>query len=378
MNIEKLLKFFGSKPRQISILTFVSILTLSKNLFGKMGESGLCFSEGALRFWKGENPYLTPILNDYFKYPPVFALLFTPLTNQAFLWGLLNIVVFWTGITLWFRLSDQKSGFYLFFFLICSMEMDGPIRHFQMNAFIIGATLIALYLYREEKFLSAGILLSIISSFKVFMLLIPVFLLLNRNKKYWYGCFLGALLAFFLPALRVGLDKDLWLHQEWIKVLIENANSVTGIDGHAEERMINLSHALAYLNFQLLGKILSILVLIGTSLLLGALSLQKKIDWLLWVPLSLTCILLINPGTEGPTFVIAVPSLLFLYSKFSSERTKVLLLCAAAFFLTIAYNDIWPHFIWNFGDSRAISKTFAVLLLWLLAAAATRRRLVTR
>ncbi len=375
--LKQLLEKFGSKEKQVLILSLYSCLVLSKLLLSPAGETANVFSYGVTRFLNGGNPYLLGEASDHFKYSPFFALFymlyaFLPSVPHSFCWALTNLVFFWIGISLWFQLSKKPTWPFFLCFILCTMEMDGPIRHLQMNAFLVGCILIGLYLFKEQKFFTAALILTLFGSFKVYLLFFPAVLLLTRNPKFILGFITGLLLEFFLPAIAVGLPRTLFLHQEWVKAILDNiihgSKTAAAI---SEFHFLNIATIAKSTDHEMFGKVLTVVVTIGSAIYLSVTTYQKKIDWNFWIPISLSFILLINPGTETPTFVFLVPSFLFLTEAFENKKAHnlftVSLLLIAATFLSLIYNDIWPKKWIHFpGTEHGRGKTFAALLIWTL------------
>lgn len=373
------MEVLGSWKKQALILSLLSTIIVSRNIFDKVWDAATVFEWGAVRFWNFENPYLPHGDRFHFKYSPLFALFYSfytffPSWLHAGLWGVTNVVVYWIGISLWFPMSkfrqSNAAGWFLFFLVIASMEMDGPTRHLQMNPFLIGAMLVGLHLYKKEKYFEAGVLLIAIGTFKIFMIMLPVMLLFNGKRRYWLGFAVGAALAFLLPIARVGWARNLAVHQEWLEMLLDNSQVIVD---KPLEFIISLANTFFHLGYPWFGKILSAVILVSSSALLAWQGIrQRRLDLNIWVPLCLTCIILVNPGTEGPTFVILIPSFLFLMAALFEEGNypvgRLAFLTGCAVLITLCHNDIWPKSLINISGPRAISKVFGSLLLWIYSA----------
>lgn len=254
------------------------------------------------------------------------------------------------------------------------MELNISLLYQQINALLIGTTLYALALFRDRRFVQAGILLTLATNVKMYPGLFALALLFPVQKKYWLGLILGSVIALLAPAIWVGFRQNVELHQFWIGRLTEAASYVRDD--------LNLASVLARQGHRYLGSVLEC-VLVAVSLL-SVLLLKNYRSSILWIVVGSTLILLINPRTESPTFVYVAPAYLFLTAVlFKLKDNKVLwlglsVLILCGFAMTFSFTDIWPKFLWNPGTYRYATKTIATLLMWTLAvflAFKTHRRL---
>lgn len=153
------------------------------------------YAFGSGQFWAGLSPYADSRgAGDWFKYSPFFAWFYTPFAKlnsslQAGLWEVFNIICFWTGVSVWFPWKKLDSKWLWLGFLFCSMEADGSLRYQQINACLVGLTLLGLYLYRTQRLRSAGLLVTTATNVKILPRLFLIGLLAPVRKKYRQGIF---------------------------------------------------------------------------------------------------------------------------------------------------------------------------------------------
>jgi len=365
---------------QIALLSTVTFATTAPALFGwgrlPITPAHMLFA--GKRFAAGLSPYVLPDVGSYFKYSPFFAQLFVPFTwvsdrFASFAWSVLSIVVFWWGLSLWFRFSKSSSRWMWFGLLLASMEVDGGIRHLQANAFLTGLMMAGLWAFSQRRDFGAAALLTFATSIKVFPGMLIAVLFPSRRSHFIIGVGLASAATVLLPAWSLGLDGAYEMHRAWISVLIENSRpgGFKDILPDAPQRMLHIANVVGFYGYRPFGEVLEKTVLLVTLLVLGATALKPRdIPWSWWVPMAMAAMLLVSPGTEPPTFCILAPAYLFLMARFSSgpERNKLKLGMAIGgmALITLVYNDVWPRILWDPRLSRSVSKTFGTFLIWSL------------
>lgn len=357
--------------KQILILTSLTLLFVVPHLLSH-GTNIVThtYAFGSGQFWSGLSPYADPKgAGDWFKYSPLFAWFYTPFaalksSPQAALWGLFNILCFWTGICVWFPWRKLESKWLWLGIVFCSMEADGSFRYQQMNAALVGLTLLGLYFYAKDKFQSAGVLLTIVTNVKILPGLFLVGLIAPLRKKYVQGIFWGLTVCLVIPFLIWGATKTITYHLDWYALLRRDTHT----DG-----LLDIATVLKRLGFQnTKAWALYPFGIVSLSLFFIQRWVPEFFDWDLWIPFGLLTLLLVNPRTESPTFVLAGPAYLFLQRYFLKQigplkTVSIVLWISGIFFITICMNDIWPKIIWNPGSWLQFNKTLGVFLLWLMS-----------
>jgi len=181
--------------------------------------------------------YLSPVPphNNYYYYPPFFAVLSLPLnwlpewlllitwavaTVAALAWSL---SAFYSGMTAspFFDIDARRRwtviGIATIFILRPAID---HLRFGQVNIFVLAAAVLALVLIKRRRHTAAGLLLGLAIAVK--LLLIPFAALFAIQRRYLVlaGIAISLMAAAALPALFVGIEKDIALHREWLDVVL--------------------------------------------------------------------------------------------------------------------------------------------------------------
>lgn len=321
----------------------------------------------AMQFFAGLSPYADPQgQGDLFKYSPFFCILYYPISLlyknvEAFVWGLLNLAFYWYGVTRWAKLEKASSKWLWFAFLACSMEIDGSLRYQQVNASLIGLTLIGIALYRDQRFFSAGFLLAIATNIKVLPILFFLSLMVPWNRRYMLGAVSGLLIAFVTPVFFVGWNATWTLHREWFYVLLKDVNGAGLLDLATILGRYGIENAKIYFSVPL-GIVTALLLLVARLF-------PHYFSWNAFISLGVFSLLLLSPRTESPTFVLAGPCYVLLMMDAlkwepPTKTSFLLSLVMGISLVTLSMNDIWPRSILDVGSLRYANKTFGILVLW--------------
>lgn len=326
------------------------------------------YAFGSQKFWGGLSPYTDPKgAGDWFKYSPLFAWFYTPFaklnsSGQAVLWGIFNIVCFWTGTIVWFPWKQLESRWLWLGYLFCSMEADGSFRYQQMNAALVGLTLLGLFFFKQKVFRKSGMLLTLVSNVKILPGLFLIGLCVPKRKQYLQGILLGSAICLIVPLAYWGFSKTLVYHLDWYHLLTRDTNTDGLLDVATVLNRLGLPNAKMLVLYPL--SIFSLILFFAQRIL------EKEFEWDLWIPLGLFTLLLVNPRTESPTFVMGAPGYLFLLRhnlklKGPTKTLAMVLWSSGIFFITLCMNDIWPRILWNPGPWLHFNKTLGAFLLWL-------------
>ncbi len=352
--------------RQILILTVWSFLFVAPLLF-TTGTNIVTrtFTEGALRLWSGVSPYQAPGPDtDVFHYPTFFAFAyrafaFLPSVSQSLAWTLMNCLVFWAGVSAWFEIRKGMGVSYWLALAGCAMELDISLRYQQSNALIIGAVLLALAAFRDNRnVLSAG-LFALGANLKVLPGIVALFLLFAGRKRFSTAFFLALGGLFLIPVLFFGFSRCWGLQVEHFLVVTRDL---------PQRHLLDIKSAFDRLGYGLVGTQIRFLVLVSSLFLLlaGAFQFNKKeFPWEAWLFLFFSFFLLVTPRVESPTFVFIAPSYLLLMPRLG-KLSRVFLLCAM-FFLTVVYTSVWTAFFKFAFTEFWMSKSFATVVIWILS-----------
>lgn len=364
---------------QVLLCCCVSALALLPQL-SHHGLNGVTrtYLVAAERFWLGISPYSTPTAGtDWFKYSPTFAMLYgvfakLPHSLHAALWATLGFTAYWLGVARW--VLAYRDGRVIWFWLIAaSMEMDGSLRYQQINALLTGMILWGVADYRDGKQLNASSLLTTAANWKIFPSPFSLGLLVRRNPQFWVGTAVLGVLLLLLPAFYLGWNLNWEFHRQWFEILRQDSGAGGLLDLETALLAARANPSFAH----------------ASRLVVGALTLAFLVDIrkrplfppaeALWLCIGLTGILLFNPRTEPPTFVLAGPVLPLLWIASRSlggaeKKFYRLAIFACFFFLSLVHNDIWPRKFFSMATWYNVDKTFAVLGLWLLTLYLAKRR----
>jgi hypothetical protein len=330
------------------------------------------YATGGSRFFEGLTPYILPQAGqplDLFCYPPFAAMGFGALMRIAtffsipqwqstlYLWILLNAFFFWWGVSRWIDLR-KRGAFALVALFAAFAELDTSIWYCQVNPLVAGVVLLGIAAYRDGKPERAAGWLALGTAIKVLPGLFALALFFRcheggRFRTRFRASFLAGLLAaFFLPALVVGVPRDLVFHREWLAIFFREAIDLGG--------RLDLGSALAHYGHPLLGALMRYGILVATlaGVIAGA---REDLAYEAWVSLGLAGLLLASPRTEQPTFVLLAPVYLLLGTRGSVFRRALALGAAVA-----ASLGAWR--CWHPSLPHGEVKTFAALVLWVLAA----------
>lgn len=321
----------------------------------------------ATQFFQLASPYVDPKgQGDFFKYSPFFCLLYYPISLlqnnlQAFVWGLMNLSLYWYAVTRWEKLEKGSSKWLWFAFIACSMEADGSLRYQQVNAILIGATLLGIAHYRDQKYFSAGLILSLITNIKLLPLLFLGALLFPVQKKYILGVISGFLIAFLAPAFVRGWQGNLALHWEWVTVVYQDLFTKSLLDLGTILSRYGVDSPRMYFSLPV-GIVTAVILMVSRFF-------PIFFSWNSFVSLGVFATLLLSPRTESPTFVLAGPAYVLLISEVlkTEKATRYSLLFSTLMgiaLVTLTMNDLWPRMVINVGPMRYANKTFGVLVLW--------------
>lgn len=351
--------------RPWALVTLVTFAFAVPRLLEGLNIVTAIYSSGAARFWTGGAPYGSEAGgDDLFKYSPLFALLYWPLWKladraHALLWGLLNSAVFWAGVFRWHRLERGMGPLMVAAWIVCSMELNGPLLYQQINPLLIGLSLVGLSSIARGEETRGGASLAIGANLKLLPGIFLAPLALSRPKLLFSAAAVGAL-TLLLPAIAVGWSRNFALHVEWLSLLRRDA----GGPGMVDLGSVATAAGIPF------GETLRWVVLLSSLLMLTVTAWRRPPDWGPWISLASAAILLSSPRTESPTFVLVAPSYLFLARAWAEEPRVAVRsvglagLAFAAMLITVSFNDIWPKSLWNPHASSYACKTWGTLILW--------------
>jgi hypothetical protein len=348
----------------LTLLTFIFVVPRLTSTGSNIVTNTYAF--GSEQFYSGGNSYHYPIPGgDRFEYSPFFAMFFglfsmLPANLETLFWALFNSLCFWLGISLWLGSGIKVTRWLVAGCVLAAMELNISLLYQQINAALVGLIFAALWLWKEEKYFLSGVLFAIVSNVKIFPALPALLLLIRFKKGYFSGLTFGALLVLILPSFVIGFSENIQMHVNWFHQLQVTA-------GDARGNHLNLLNILSRVKLAPIGHLLQGVVFLVTLLVSYLVFVKgKNFPLVLWGTFVMTSILLISPATESPTFVILAPAYVFLLQEetVTQNRSRLLLFCFSAFFLTFIFTDLWPRRI--LFDSHYTYKTLGASALWCL------------
>ncbi|MBM4303568.1 MAG: DUF2029 domain-containing protein, partial [Deltaproteobacteria bacterium] len=240
---------------------------------------------------------------------------------------------------------------------------DGSFRYQQMNAALVGLSLTGLYLYKEKKYFEAGALLAILTNIKILPGIFLATLLVSPQKKYFQGICVGLIICLSIPLWFWGWEYTLTYHYDWYSLLKRDTQTNGLLDIATTLKRIGFTEAKTFVLYPI--AFLSIGILFSKRLS------RSSFSWDLWISLGLFTLLLVNPRTESPTFILGAPAYLFLLRYILSlpgllKSISLFVWGTGIFLVTLCMNDIWPKVLWNPNSWLQTNKTYGVLILWLM------------
>lgn len=339
------------------------------------------YERAADHFWAGEDPYQPPNgKGDWFKYSPFFAAAYGPFAAlpdvaQAMAWAALNCLLFWYGLSRWFRWGRETSAATWIATAVTAMELDTSLRYQQINALMSGVILIALAEMRDRRESRAARWIALDTNLKLLPGFFAIALLLPGGLRYVTHLLIFSLELLLVPIIRLGWHGTVQAHLHWAQILAGDM----GAPG-----LLDIGSVLARWGLPTVGWVLKTAILPITLALLfylrwRARAAKSGFPWGIFYTLGAAALLLFSPRTESPTFVLLAPAYLFLMgdcTALGSRRARFGALAvwgALAFFGTLAYTDLWPKAIWDPRAGAFASKTFAALGIYLFALIGLRR-----
>ena len=117
------------------------------------------------------------------------------------------------------REKPTSTGMLFVTFLIASSQLHRELHLGNVNMILLLLLLLMLKFILSGKQISAGIIFSIVLFIKPhFIILVPLFVL-RKQYKLLFVTFSGVIIEVILPALIVGISRNMVLHNEWIQTM---------------------------------------------------------------------------------------------------------------------------------------------------------------
>ncbi len=221
-------------------LTSIAVIACSaQQIFRRDGDPYL-FVNAARQFMDGQDIYTrVGEHGNFYYYPPFFAFLNIPLTFLPgavviVLWSLASVCLltwsmaaFYSGMTgqPFFSLPARTRWIVCFFSTALTARFTIlHLRFGQSNILVLALAVLALTWLARKHDVRAGTAIGLSIVIKLTTLPFVFWFLARRNGKVLIGLVLGGLIGVVVPALVVGLHRDVNYHREWVEtVALANA-----------------------------------------------------------------------------------------------------------------------------------------------------------
>ena len=364
-------------PRNVFIFGFLILigLTLSEVVRGRE-RNFMIFVEATKMFWQSIPPYgdnWWDMVNskglDYFLYPPLFNIFFTPFAYLphivgAFAWNIFNYVLFYFAIfALPSTLMSLKQKCYSFLFVLpvlCVTQLS-----FQYNPTIAAIFLLSYSLLnKNSKFSAVGAIALIL--FSGFTKIYGIFqlALLICYPKFWrnlFFVFIVATVYILLPILQFSSWQELVsCYEQWIGAL----------NSHTDSRIWTSIYYLKPFNMasyctiiQLTSLCISALLLIGNYKRFSSWQFRTQATAII-----MGWIILFGSSSEGHTYIIALIGYMLWYWSRIDEIKKIdnVLLWSNFILLGLIPIDvICPRFVSDFFNQYLTLNIYVFTFTWL-------------
>ena len=193
---------------------------------------------------EGQDIYTTPSPHgNFYYYPPFFAWLNIPLILLPRIllisfWAIASVgllgwsmAAFYSGMTgqAFFSIPVKTRWVVCFFSMLLTARFI--ILHFrfgQTNIFVLALTVLGLIWLTRNRKVRAGVSIALSIVIKLITLPFGFWFLARRSGKVLLGMILGGLIGITLPALNVGVEKDVDYHQDWVEKVVLNNQPGSG------------------------------------------------------------------------------------------------------------------------------------------------------
>jgi alpha-1,2-mannosyltransferase len=196
----------------------------------KMGDFDVYYRAGA-RFVAGEMLYAQSDGHYQFKYPPMAAALFAPLSRLPFAvakatWFAISVVALtvslWICVTCLTRPSRSRLWLVGLTLLVEAKFFGHELTLGQVNAVLLLLFMTMTYAILGGKPISAGILLALAISIKPYALLFLPFLVFRKRLAAAASASLTLFILALIPIWRYGWDGNASLYRRWQETLAQS------------------------------------------------------------------------------------------------------------------------------------------------------------
>ncbi len=322
------------------------------------------YDAGTLTLFSGGDPYpaewrVDRLYGEWFLYPPFFALVFYPFSTDLagtvagpIAWMLINLAVFFTGIMAFLETLGGTVIFrrwrYAAALLLVANELLGATLAGQANALVAGLMLWSCAFYLRDRPAGSGILLALAASLKVYPIALLLILALGGRRSFIVSAAGVLLFTFIVPSAVAGWTPLLGLYTHLGAIFSSDPVHPTFLS--LQPTLLAFGWAVPSFPFMLF------MMANAGTIAAAALPLRHDPQRLVHaaLPLTLAFIILFNQRTEGLSFILLTPVLLYMFrahlaakDRGDGKEAQVQLWFLAATWLSISYfsSDLCPSAI---------------------------------
>ncbi len=298
---------------------------------------------------------------DYYKYSPVFALIFSPIAAMpvilgVIIWNLINsLLLFFAIKSLPFNNTKKAIIFWLVF-----IEMLTSIQNCQSNALIAALMIFTFTAFENRNLLFAAFCIVLSTYIKLFgIVAIIMFLFYPGRIRFILYTVMWSAILFFLPLLTISFEQLIFLYKSWFALLANDQSiswgfSVMGI----LKSWFGIETNKLYI--QLIGAIILCLPMLNIK------SWSKPIFRILYLASIMIWVIIFNHKAESPTFIIALCGMAIWFVSEDIKPFSLILIIFALMLTSLSPTDIFPKYIRvNYVIPYSL-KALPALLIWIV------------
>lgn len=354
-------KPFFNNRRNINIVYVVAAILISlKIYFLETWDNYDCFSASFNHLRNNLDLYKAYPLEyqTFFVYSPSFAVFmgiyqFFPDGIGILLWNLTHTIAFLTAVHL-LPISEKNKLFLLWF---CLVEFITATENVQTNASVAALIMLVFVFQQKGKINWSGFFFALGLFFKIYVLTSGVFFLLFKKRAgFAFRVLAWSLVFFALPLLFISFDQLIITYGSWLERLqkqsARHSLSLLGV--------IDLFHIEALKQgYIIIAGVITMLLILTKKEIYHNLQMQ-----LTYLGALLMFTIIFNPGVESPTYIIAVPGVVFWYLFGLQNPGRIYLLISVFVFTCLSPTEIFPRFIRDQVFNPLHIKSLPVIITW--------------
>jgi hypothetical protein len=309
------------------------------------------------RFLNHEEIYTFKGNVSYFKYPPFYAFLLSPLSipqekYAALVWYLLNwlflILSFYYGIRLIDKNPIKIKPIYFLTFIASFRFILENLDQGQANILMMCLTTLGLYCFSIKKENLSALYLSVATLTKYFPILFLPYFLFKKKFKFSFKIILFLIILYFIPALAIGWHNMLILAKKNILFLFKSSLDKYSITCFPNQSLLAFLMRLFSKNqwyptqFFILPDNIIYLIFISLSIFLYIIAIYPKNKHIINYSSIFLCFSLLNPNAWKNFFLFMFfPNMLIIYYLLNWGKNRIIL---SLFLLSFIFSSLTSEF----------------------------------